>query len=799
MIEACSEQVVMENYGGGSQKVSAPPPRLFERLAQLSGYTWDQSTPPYHSVRGTLSNVLCLLCILLIYMLQSYDNWHVFGLHHSQDRPSIPIDSTQCSPLLGPATKAASSYRDTSTNDTASDTSGLRHVSERTYTPVVARISTHALRLEREYHLCKQLVQTSDPTCAHTVRPIELIKLPSQQGDSGAIVVSIFESPGRNYLKELVDFGLAFLDHRNPSYRQQDDELSGFRSPREQFSLPLFLDFAIGASESLELLHHGLKVVHGELRVDAFHFNQETGVVKLINFGSGPRSFENGLTSAGWLSLSREVGIKKKLQFIAPEQTGRMPAEPDSRTDIYSLGVLFWTMLTQEPAFDGETPIDIVQSVLSRRIPPVASKRMDIPDVISSIIEKMTRKQIDERYHSTSGLKYDLTEVQRILMNGDGDALQAFKIGTRDVSSFFVLPTAIFGRDEQRESIVRIIEKVSRRQSTTTLPRSGMYHLSSTSSTSDGRPRSLDENVSDSGSQPAETATEPPFLGAASNVQFDSQDSMESVNSVLSVNTILPEAHESRDSLVSSSVNRPPPLFSESNDSLNEPLNNGDAMSTSNMNGVGAGPRESIASSAQKETLAVPRRVGSRKFHRKGRCEVIEIVGAAGVGKSSLVQSVQGEIRQLGYFASGKFDNAQKAPFEPVLRVLSSLFRQIFSESDVNTEYHNGLRQSFKGIWPSLCRMLDLPNNLIYETGEPSHLKSTSGLSQLGPKRASKAEILDSSTKSTHSGVSGGSLSMRQPRGAATAQSMRFMNIFLDVLRILTSGKLICLCLDDVS
>ena len=180
---------------------------------------------------------------------------------------------------------------------------------------VIARISTHVLRLEREFHLCKSLVQTSDPNCAHTVRPLELIKLPSQQGDSSPLIASIFESPGRNYLRELVDFGPAFLDHQQPvSQSARLERADG------QISLSLFLDFAIGASECLEILHHGLRVVHGELRGDAFHFDRENGVVRIINFGSGLRSFENGLTSAGWLALSKELGVKNKLQFIAPEQ-----------------------------------------------------------------------------------------------------------------------------------------------------------------------------------------------------------------------------------------------------------------------------------------------------------------------------------------------------------------------------------------------------------------------------------------------------------------------------------------------
>ena len=146
------------------------------------------------------------------------------------------------------------------------------------------------------------------------MKPIELVKLSSQQGDSGPVVVSIFESPGRNYLKDLVDFGPALLEQRFTDCQETDDGLS---SPKRLVSLSMFLDFAIGASECLELLHHGMQVIHGEIRADAFHFNHDTGIVKLINFGAGPRSFENGLTSAGWLTLSREIGIKNKLQFIA--------------------------------------------------------------------------------------------------------------------------------------------------------------------------------------------------------------------------------------------------------------------------------------------------------------------------------------------------------------------------------------------------------------------------------------------------------------------------------------------------
>ena len=484
-----------------------------------------------------------------------------------------------------------------------------------------------------------------------------------------------------------------------------------------------------------------------------------------------------------------------------------MPAEPDSRTDIYSLGVLFWTMLTQEPAFDGKTPIDIIQGVLSRRIPPVASKRIDIPDAVSEIIQKMTRKQIDERYHSTSGLKYDFMEVQRILMNGDGQSLQEFKIGTRDVSSFFVLPTALFGRTKQRDEIVQIIESVAKRQSATSghsTMVSDLYGFGSTSSASEGRP-TFEEGSSDTSSQIADEAkiggynycnsnSAPPLLGSARNIHTYSQETVTSMTeSLQSMQEVADSKESSNEPIIQSGTetfNETTPPSTQARLDLNT-----EPKSASNVNGTGEDLQKAAVGDQHNEALALPRRHGTQKFRRKGRCEVINILGEVGVGKSSLVQSVQGDIRRLGYFASGKFDNARLAPFEPVLRVMGSLIRQIFSESDVNTPYHNALRRSLRGHWSSLCKILELPNNLIYDGGDPQTSKSTSWMSQAGSKKGSKADTSDStSSRSNPSATSPSTLY----RGHNPAQSLKVMNTFLEVLRILASGKLICLCLDDI-
>ena len=631
------------------------------------------------------------------------------------------------------------------------------------------------------------------------MRVIDLLRLPSRQGDEAPLVVSIFESPGRNYLRDLLDFGPAWLGPAQLSngFNDIDGDLS---SPRKQISLSTFLDFAIGACECLELLHHGLKVVHGELRADAFHFNQDTCTVKLINFGSGPRSFENGLTSSGWMTLSREIGVKHKLQYIAPEQTGRMPAEPNSRTDIYGLGVLFWTLLTGQPPFQGETPIDIVQAVLGRRIPSVSSERMDVPDVIARVIQKMTQKQMDERYHSASGVKYDFVEIQRLLGEGDNDALAKFTIGSKDRSSFFVLPSSLAGRDQDHDKIVEIIEKVARwQESNQEVARTGVYAFGSTSASSlSERYEGMETGTksSETSSQAGRNSENSPALvpissAKASGHTQQSQQSQQSQQFQQSQ-----QSHSRGSSLTHEPMNttttaeKPPLQVNDSMESID---------STFTVDTQRSGTKADYSSSHQNGHSQMPRRRGSHKALRRRRCEIVSIVGPAGAGKSSLIQSLQPDIRSMGYFASAKFDPARKAPYEPLLRAMGSLFRQIFSQSDSN--YHSMVRRHIRGLWPSVCSMLDLPESLISTDGQFSNHRVATAAAQTGFNRSLRAEMIDNaSSHSTQSSdhVSGSQMAADFLRGGANPRSLKFITVFIEVMRILSTNKLIVLCLDDL-
>ncbi|KAL8832988.1 MAG: hypothetical protein Q9170_004587 [Blastenia crenularia] len=758
----------MEENDKDGEEQALPPHHLFERLSYLSGYTWDQSIEPFHS---------------------SYDNWHVFGIQHAKTDKSagasnsapgagVSTASSRSSPKIDP--RPSPHQRNTS-SEVLADLASIKAETdyEPNFTPVIACVSAHSLRLEREYHLGKAFIQTSDPDCNHTVRLIGLTRLPVRQSDSGPLAVEIFESPGRNYLRDLTDFGPAWYVSKQQVVRDANGGHSRSTSQSlGKISLSTFLDFAIGASECLELLHHGLKVVHGELRADAFHFNRDTGVVRLVNFGSGPRSFEHagGLTSSGWLTMSRQTGIKNRLMFIAPEQTGRMSAEPDYRTDIYSLGILFWTMLAGEPAYDGLTAMDIMQAVLGKRIPPISNLRFDVPDVLSSIIQRMTQKQIDDRYHSASGLKHDLLELKRLLSEGDAEGLISFQIGSKDVSSSFVLPTSLLGRSHERKKIVQAMERVVlKQQALLQVNGTRMNHLTSTTTSSVSDRNDMIEEAtrsSDVSSQEVKIVEASPALDSLSSFSAHGQGTSSDTGDRFEL---------------SAAVDKPPLESNVSRDSVETTVTVDSQVSSNTRNTYRSKPAGAPAS----------RRPARHRYNHRRRCEVITIYGQAGLGKSSLIQSTQGEIRKLGYFSSAKFDPARKVPFETMLRVMGSLFRQIFSESDIQTSYHHHVRASVRPMWPSLCSNLDLPENLI-SIEAPGSIRPSS----VGHSINKNLQVEPGDTASSLSAHSA-SFAAPQPmskflRGGNSSYSSKLSSMFLEVMRILATSRLICLSFDDV-
>ncbi|EGP86903.1 uncharacterized protein MYCGRDRAFT_72887 [Zymoseptoria tritici IPO323] len=720
---------------------NAPFRRFFERIRDdVKGYVFDDTISPFHS---------------------SYDNWHFFG-RRVRSSKSTPSGTASSAPSNTSASRP-SSVR------TRSDYDGVTVDEEREKDQwVVARVSKQVLRLEREFKLCQTLHEKASQR-RHFVEPLDFFRLPARQPGEVTLCASIVRAPSKNYLSEVLEFGPNFyLSTSDSSHVQR----------REQIELLTFLDFAIGTTECLEILHHGNDMVHGEIRGDAFHFNRDTRAVRMINFGSGVRSFEHGLSSANWSTLMSERGIQQRLMSVAPEQTGRLPAEPDARTDIYSLGILLWTILTGRVPFEGITPLDIMQNVLSRRIAPCSSIRQDVPDAVSKVLQKMTSRSMEDRYNSTTGVKHDFQVLKQILTDGDQSALSDFKVATADVSCFFVLPSTLVGREIQRDTILNIIEKAAKKSARAApVTRAGLKSLSSSSSLIQGeRSELFDETMSDSTSSTggrdhrrddSRLSSIPEFSPYENNIR---QEKFEAVMSNRSGSVASSVATEENDI---KPLEKQDSTDSRGSISNNLHSNGGSLHQTLSSYQIN-GERSTADSGSMLRT--------AQKLKRKGKAEIIGIYGATGCGKSALVQSLQSTARRHCYFASAKFDQVRNSPFEAMVRVMSSVFRQIFSENDVNTPFHENIRIFVKPFWGVFHSFLDLPIWLL--DVKASDAGATSPKTSLGVAPDRKSCNLANAQDWLRMGGSN--------------KSSRFLHIFLDVLRLLAVQKLVTWVLEDL-
>ena len=96
--------------------------------------------------------------------------------------------------------------------------------------------------------------------------------------------------------------------------------------------------------------------------------------------------------------------------YLAPEQFSGL-RNIDGRTDIYSLGIILYQMLTGEVPFKGETPTDVILKHAEEAPPLLRSLRPDAPQSLDAVVQKALAKDPDERYQTAAEFAADLENI----------------------------------------------------------------------------------------------------------------------------------------------------------------------------------------------------------------------------------------------------------------------------------------------------------------------------------------------------------------------------------------------------
>ena len=188
------------------------------------------------------------------------------------------------------------------------------------------------------------------------------------------------------------------------------------RLAREHLQVSEAVDVAIQVASALAAAHEA-GIVHRDIKPENIMLRPD-GYVKVLDFGVAKLAEQEAPATMpkdeALLLVETNLGsILGTVRYMSPEQAFGAPV--DKRTDIWSLGVVLYEMLTRHAPFTGDTPREVMTSILEKEPPPLTSYNRQTPPELQQIIDKTLRKDRDERYPSVHGLLDALKNFRRKL------------------------------------------------------------------------------------------------------------------------------------------------------------------------------------------------------------------------------------------------------------------------------------------------------------------------------------------------------------------------------------------------
>ena len=216
-------------------------------------------------------------------------------------------------------------------------------------------------------------------------------------------------------------------------------------------SLNAFFTIACNLACALEKIQEA-GIIHGGIKPHNILVNPGTLEIRLIDFIS-----VLDVREVSHFIYNPEF-IRGTLAYASPEQTGRINHRVVFSSDLYSLGIVFYEMLTGNLPFYSEDPLELIHSHLEENTTSVYELNHDIPAVLSNIIAKLMLKEPEKRYQSASGLLSDLCRCRDEYYSSG--TIHEFPLESGVSADRVIFISKMVGRDSEARMILDEYDRV---------------------------------------------------------------------------------------------------------------------------------------------------------------------------------------------------------------------------------------------------------------------------------------------------------------------------------------------------